>query len=381
MAGVRGDTPGFSNDISMAKERSMRIGKYEVVKHIATGGMGAVYRAVDTELDRPVALKVLNPEIAAQESMLNRFRREAKAAARLRHENIVAIYDVGEVNGTHYLALEFVDGIDLHEYIGRKGKLPAEEARQIVMQAAKALDHAHNQGIVHRDIKPSNFLIARQNDRLLVKMTDLGLARTKSESKEEEYRLTRAGTTVGTIDYMAPEQSRDSGAADIRSDIYSLGCTFYHMLAGKGPFSEGSLPERIYLHAEVDPPDIRGLNADVPEGLVVVLSKMLAKKPEDRYQTPAELIKDLENSDKLKLPVSQRDALAKLADLAKEEAPLEEVGSRAKRKPRPIGPKGKKDKNEAREEPAPWASWIPLAIALGAIVLVGIIILVQLLIR
>ena len=359
----------------------MRIGKYEVVKHIATGGMGAVYRAVDTELDRPVALKVLNPEIAAQESMLNRFRREAKAAARLRHENIVAIYDVGEVNGTHYLALEFVDGIDLHEYIGRKGKLPAEEARQIVMQAAKALDHAHNQGIVHRDIKPSNFLIARQNDRLLVKMTDLGLARTKSESKEEEYRLTRAGTTVGTIDYMAPEQSRDSGAADIRSDIYSLGCTFYHMLAGKGPFSEGSLPERIYLHAEVDPPDIRGLNADVPEGLVVVLSKMLAKKPEDRYQTPAELIKDLENSDKLKLPVSQRDALAKLADLAKEEAPLEEVGSRAKRKPRPIGPKGKKDKNEAREEPAPWASWIPLAIALGAIVLVGIIILVQLLIR
>ena len=107
----------------------MRIGKYEVVKHIATGGMGAVYRAVDTELDRPVALKVLNPEIAAQESMLNRFRREAKAAARLRHENIVAIYDVGEANGTYYLALEFVDGIDLHEYIGRKGKLPAEEAR------------------------------------------------------------------------------------------------------------------------------------------------------------------------------------------------------------------------------------------------------------
>jgi serine/threonine-protein kinase len=365
----------------MAKERSKRIGKYEVVKHIATGGMGAVYRAVDTELDRQVALKVLNPEIAAKQNMLDRFKREAKAAAKLRHENIVAIYDVGEVGGTHYLALEFVDGLDLHEYICKKGKLPAEEARQIIIQAAKALEHAHKQGIVHRDIKPSNFLIALQNDRLVVKMTDLGLARTKNENMEEEYRLTRAGTTVGTIDYMAPEQSRDSGAADIRSDIYSLGCTFYHMLAGKGPFSEGSLPERLYQHAEVDPTDIRTLNADVPEGLVVILGKMLAKKPAERYQTPDELLKDLENPDKLKLHVSQGDVLAKLADLAQDEAPMPAVGSRAKKSPRPM-PKTQKKKDEEVEAPSSsWASWMPLAIALGAIILVGIIILVQLQIR
>jgi serine/threonine-protein kinase len=294
----------------------------------------------------------------------------------------VAIYDVGEVAGTHFLALEFVDGLDLHEYIVKKGKLSPEEARQITIQATKALDHVHKQGIVHRDIKPSNFLIALQNDRLVVKMTDLGLARTKNENMEKEYRLTRAGTTVGTIDYMAPEQSRDSGAADIRSDIYSLGCTFYHMLAGKGPFSEGSLPERLYQHAEEDPPDIRTANAEVPEGLVVVLSKMLEKKPNDRYQTPSELLQDLENPDKLKLQVNKGDVLAKLADLAEEAAPLPALGPRAKKNSRPIL-KTKKKKDEEAEIPSSssWASWIPLAIALGAILLVGIIILVQLQIR
>jgi serine/threonine-protein kinase len=365
----------------MAKERSRRIGKYEVVKYIATGGMGAVYRAVDTELDRPVALKVLNPEIAAKANMLERFKREARTAARLRHENIVAIYDVGEVSGTHYLALEFVDGIDLHEYICKKGKIPAEEARQIMIQAARALDHAYKQGIVHRDIKPSNFLIAHQGERLLVKMTDLGLARTKNESKAEDFRLTKAGTTVGTIDYMAPEQSRDSSAADIRSDIYSLGCTFYHMLAGKGPFSEGSLTERLYQHAETTPSDIRTVNADVPDGLVVILGKMLEKKPEDRYQTPAELLTDLENPEKLKLYVSQGDALAKLADLAQEEAPLETVGSRAKKSPRPLAAKSKKKKSQEDTETSSWTAWLPLAIALGALLLAGIIILVQLQIR
>jgi eukaryotic-like serine/threonine-protein kinase len=376
-------TRSSKNTTSMAKERSRRIGKYEVLKHIGIGGMGAVYQAVDTELDRPVALKVLRPEIAAKQNMLDRFRREAKAAARLRHENIVAIYDVGEAGGTHYLALEFVDGIDLHEYIGTKGKLSPEEAKQIIIQAARALEHVHKQGIVHRDIKPSNFLIARQNERLVVKMTDLGLARTKNESKEEEYRLTRAGTTVGTIDYMAPEQSRDSSAADIRSDIYSLGCTFYHMLAGRGPFSEGSLPERITKHAEADPTDIRTLNAAVPDGLVVVLGKMLQKKPKDRYQTPAELIHDLENSDKLKVYESKSEAMAKLAELAKEEAPIQDVGSRARRKPRPVPSKSNKKEAEkaAAEEESSWASWMPLAIAIGAIVLVGIIILVQLQIR
>jgi len=274
--------------------RTLRIGKYEVVKHIATGGMGAVYRAVDLDLGRPVALKILPPDLAANPLVVERFRREAKAAAKLRHENIVTIYEFEEDRGTQFLVLEFVEGTDLQAYITQKGRLEPEEARLLLLQAARALDHAHRQGIVHRDIKPSNFLVAQKDGQPLLKLTDLGLAR---ETSEDEFRVTRDGTTVGTVDYMSPEQARNSGLADIRSDIYSLGCTFYHMLAGQAPFAEGSLTERIYKHVETEPEDIRTLNPAVDLGLARILRRMLEKKPADRHQTPAELIGELEHPD------------------------------------------------------------------------------------
>src|SRR5437762_13213288 len=144
---------------SKGGKRPLRIGKYEVIAHIATGGMGAVYKALDTDLNRLVALKVLSPEMAAKPNMVERFKREGISAARLRHENIVAIHECGAWGDTHFLALEFVDGNDLHDYIARRGRLGAEEARHILIQAARALEHAHRQNIVHRDIKPANFLI------------------------------------------------------------------------------------------------------------------------------------------------------------------------------------------------------------------------------
>jgi serine/threonine protein kinase len=274
----------------------MRIGRYEVLYHIASGGMGAVYKAVDVEVGREVALKVLSPEIAVNPSMLERFRREAKAAAQLAHENIVAIHDFGEAGGTYYLALEFVDGIDLHEYIKKRGRLGPDEARDLLKQAVKALAHAHSMGIIHRDIKPSNFLITQKDGQPLLKLTDLGLAR---QAREEEGRVTRDGTTVGTVDYMSPEQAHDAGLADIRSDLYSLGCTFYHMLAGHAPFHKGSLIERLTKHVNVEPPDIRELNADVPDDLKHILERMLRKRPEDRYQTPVEVIRDLLNPEQI----------------------------------------------------------------------------------
>jgi len=293
--------------------RTVRIGKYKVLQHIATGGMGAIYRAVDTELDRPVALKVLARDLAAKPIARERFRREARSAARLRHANIVAIYDVGEDNGLHYLALEFVDGIDLLDYIGQQGKLEPEEARQILIQAARALEHAHKQGVVHRDIKPSNFLIVKADGKLSVKLTDMGLARFV---RDDEFRLTEAGTTLGTVDYMSPEQARDGNSADIRSDIYSLGCTFHHMLAGAAPFAQGTVAQRISHHFETKPPDIRELNRNVPEGLALVLAKMLEKKPGERYQNPTELLKDLENPARVEArfhPGERRAVLEKLA--------------------------------------------------------------------
>jgi hypothetical protein len=266
------------------------IGKYQVLAHIAAGGMGVVYKAVHQETGQEVALKILSPTLASRPSSVERFRREARHGARLRHDNIVAVYEFGEANGTWFLAQEFVEGVDLLELIRREEKLDPDEAIPLMLQAARGLDWLHQNQIVHRDIKPSNFLITEVFGRKVLKLTDLGVAR---ETADEEFRITQAGSTVGTIDYMAPEQARDSGLADIRSDIYSLGCTFYHMLAGHPPFPDGGLSERLFQHLEAEPPDIRQFNPKVSLSLLMVLRRMLAKSPDDRYQTPADLIREL----------------------------------------------------------------------------------------
>jgi serine/threonine protein kinase len=271
-----------------------RVGRYEVVAHLASGGMGEVYRARDVELDRDVALKILGAQYVDNPLAVERFRREARNAARLAHKHIVTLYDWGQDGGTWFLALELIDGTDLHSYINARGRLRPPEAWVIIMQAAKALDHAFQQGIVHRDIKPSNFLISRRGRKIRVKLTDLGLSRALTD---DAHRVTRDGTTVGTVDYMAPEQARDSALADVRSDIYSLGCTLYHLLAGQPPFPEGGLGERILKHLQTEPPDVRDFNREVPAGLWDVLRRMLAKEPDDRYQTPAELLEALNRVD------------------------------------------------------------------------------------
>jgi serine/threonine-protein kinase len=299
------------------RRKPVRVAKYEVVRHLASGGMGAVYKALDTQLGREVALKILPPEVADSPVALERFRREAHHAARLRHENIVTVYDFDSSDGTWYLAMEFVEGIDLHEYISRKGRLDPEEARLITVQAARALDHAHKEGIVHRDVKPSNFLLTRKGDRLLVKLSDFGLA---LQAGDEEARVTRDGTTVGTVDYMSPEQGRDSRAADARSDIYSLGCTLFHMLTGQPPFPGGALTERLYRHAHEEAPDPRRFNRRVSEGMCAVVRRMLAKEPGERYQTPGALLKDLLRLESTAAPLGGRELLEGLAQAA-DEAP------------------------------------------------------------
>jgi serine/threonine protein kinase len=253
--------------------------------------MGVVYRAHDPEHGREVALKVLAAELAAQPDKLERFRREARHGTRLRHKNIARIYECGEAGGVHFLVLEFVDGLDLHQYVQQKGPLEPLESCRILLQALRGLNYLYKQGMVHRDIKPANFLLTGEGKHTLVKLTDLGLARELWN--EEDFRVTKDGTTVGTVDYMAPEQARDSSMADIRSDIYSLGCTWYHMLTGGPPFASGSLVERMYKHIEVEAPDVRELNPRVPKKMAAVLQRMLAKKPADRYQRPAELLEAL----------------------------------------------------------------------------------------
>ncbi len=271
-----------------------RVGRYEVVAHLASGGMGEVYRARDVELGRDVALKVLAGPHADKPGAVERFRREARHAARLSHKNIVTLYDWGQDDGTWFLALELIDGIDLHSHILDKGRLRPQMAWVITVQAARALDHAYQQGVIHRDVKPSNFLLTRHGAKLRVKLTDFGLSRSNDD---EDCRVTRDGTTVGTVDYMAPEQARDSALADVRSDLYSLGCTLYHMLAGQPPFPEGGLGERLIKHLEAEPPDVRQFNPEVPDALWAVLRRMLAKRPEERFPTPAKLLEALQRID------------------------------------------------------------------------------------
>jgi len=295
-------------------KKCVRVGKYRVLAHLATGGMGAVYKALDEELGRIVALKILVRDLAIKPERVDRFRKEARHAARLNHENIVTIYEFGEFEDLQYLALEFVDGVDLMHYISDRGRLEPSEAINILAQAATALEHSFEQGIIHRDVKPSNLLVTTRRDQLLIKLTDLGIAR---DVEPESNRMTGAGLIVGTIDYLAPEQARDSAKADIRSDLYSLGCTLYEMLSGHPPF-KGTVTELVFKHAEEMPEDIRAVSPAVSPGLSFILMKMMAKKPADRYQTPTELLTDLRRVNSLGLEAAKREpTLDRTASAAK----------------------------------------------------------------
>lgn len=265
------------------------IGKYEIQKKIGAGGMGAVYLAMDSTLRRTCALKVLPQDKASNPTLVKRFKAEARSAANLRHENIVAVYETGEADGYLYIALEFVEGTDVANLVHKRGVIPLKRSVEMVRQVANALAHAVQQEIVHRDIKPGNLLVRRDG---VVKLADLGLARSLDDNIDTS--ITRAGTTVGTVDYMAPEQARDSKAADVRSDIYSLGCTWYFMLTGEPPFPDGSLTNKLRAHAESEIPDPRAINPAVTEAVFGVLRRMTEKKPSRRYQTPQELLDDLE---------------------------------------------------------------------------------------
>jgi serine/threonine protein kinase len=268
-----------------------RIGRYRVLRRVASGGMAAVYRAHDVVERRDVALKVLSPQWVSRPNVLERFRREARLARILDHENIVAYFDTGEDAGFHYHAMEYISGVDLRQYVANRGRLDVGESRYFVIQAVRALEHLHDHSIVHRDIKPANFLITLRDNQQFLKLIDLGLARRIGEDS-----LTiRPGATVGTVDFIAPEQAQDRTVADVRSDIYALGCTWYFTLTGLPPFLADTAEEKLALRLDAeDPPDVRAKNPDVPLDVVEVLNKMMARNESYRYQSPLELLHDLE---------------------------------------------------------------------------------------
>jgi tRNA A-37 threonylcarbamoyl transferase component Bud32 len=264
--------------------------RYRIGKELGRGGMGVVYQAEQTLMDRRVAIKVISKALLDQPGALERFQREVRAAAKLSHPNIVIAYDAEQAGDLHMLVMEFVEGQSLDQVLRRKGPLPLAHACHYVRQAALGLQHALERGMVHRDIKPQNLMLTPKGQ---VKILDFGLAKVASEQNRSGGDFTVQGTYMGTPDYSAPEQATDARSADIRADIYSLGCTLYCLLAGKPPFQGGTDIQTILAHLEKPPPPLPELRSDVPPELWAVVAKMLAKAPGQRYQKPAEVAQAL----------------------------------------------------------------------------------------
>lgn len=266
----------------------VRIAHFTIQRRIGVGGMGSVFLATDERLRRNIALKILTPSLSVDAASVQRFQNEARAAARLDHDNIARVFFYGEDSGLHYIAYEYIAGSNLRDVIRLKGKLDPAEAVNYTMQLAAALSHTWAAGVVHRDIKPSNILITPQRR---AKLVDLGLARR--ESHEASAELTVAGTTLGTFDYISPEQAKDPRNVDVRSDIYSLGCTLYHMLTGEPPYPEGTVLQKLLDHQGKDAPDPARKNRRVSPELSAVVRRMMASDPRRRYANPGELLRDL----------------------------------------------------------------------------------------
>ena len=266
-----------------------RLESFEVRQAIGVGGMGAVFRALDVRLDRFVALKVLPPSQAAEAENVRRFYQEGRAAARLDHENIARVFTIGQDAGLHYIAFEYIDGTTIRQRVDQRGPLPVAEAINYTLQIAGALVHAADRGVIHRDIKPSNIIVTTSGR---AKLVDMGLAR-RFERRGADDGLTQSNMTLGTFDYISPEQARDPRSVDVRSDLYSLGCTVYHMMTGQPPFPGGTVLQKLLSHREEPAPDVRGLVPNVPSDLAAVVLKLMAKEPDRRYQTPEQLVRDL----------------------------------------------------------------------------------------
>ncbi len=279
-------TPYQINQLMQGRGRDLFLGSYVLLERIGEGGMGAVFKARNWKLGRIVALKLIRKERLNNPDALRRFHREIRAAAQLDHPNIVRAFDADEVNGTHLLVMEYVQGTDLAKLVKAGGPLAVDKACDYVRQAALGLQHASERGMVHRDIKPHNLLLTPSG---VVKILDMGLARLGGgEEGEGSSTMTREGTVMGTPDYIAPEQAIDSHDVDIRADLYSLGCTLYFLLTGKVPFPGGEALQKLLKHRLDEPVPVEQLRRSVPPGVAAVVRKMMAKQPEDRCQTPAE---------------------------------------------------------------------------------------------
>jgi len=278
-----------AEQLMQGKWKRFSIGKYKVLEKIGAGGMGQVFLCEHKLMRRRVAIKVLPTVKGSDPSALERFYREARAVAAVDHPNIVRAYDIDQDEHLHFLVMEFVDGVNLHDLVRKSGPLAPNRAAHYICGAGVGLQHAHEIGLVHRDIKPSNILVDRMG---VVKILDMGLARFFNDD-EESLTQKYDENILGTADYLAPEQAIDSHGADIRADIYSLGCTFHYLLTGKPPFPEGNVTQKLLWHQQREPLTISHYRNDVAPELQAIVHRMMKKDPANRYQGPSELLAEL----------------------------------------------------------------------------------------
>ncbi|MGZ0175031.1 MAG: serine/threonine protein kinase [Planctomycetales bacterium] len=274
------------------KTKNLVFGEYVVLEKLGSGGMGQVFKARHRPTGKLVAVKVLSADAVKNRRLIERFKKEARAVARLKHPNIVRAYEAGKINRIRYLVMEYVEGENMLMRVKRKGPLPVDECIRSVLEAARGLDYAHQKGVIHRDIKPSNLL--RDKSTARVKVLDMGLARI-DEPDEDEIRLTMPGQMLGTARFMSPEQVEDARKADVRSDVYSLGCTLYFLMRSKAPYSGETVAHTLMAHVSAPIPNLCKKRPDTPAWLGDVFTKMLAKKARDRFQTMGELVQTIQH--------------------------------------------------------------------------------------
>jgi serine/threonine protein kinase len=288
----------FSDRLWQGDTQLRSLGQYQLLEELGRGGMGRVYKALHTLMGRVVALKVISPELVSDPVAVDWFLREVRASTQLNHPNIVMAYDANEAEGRYFLVMEYVHGKTLDALVKQQGPLAIAYVCALMRQVALGLQHAHEKGMVHRDIKPSNLLIPTPQGNatpdVQVKILDFGLARLHGQGQGDTIALRSEAGVLGTPDYIAPEQSRNIHAADIRSDLYSLGCVFYFALTGRAPFPGDNAMEKLLKHLMEQPQPLENLRPDVPLALAAIVRRLMAKEPADRFQTPVELVRALE---------------------------------------------------------------------------------------